>query len=103
MDWFTGLVVYVLVWWTALFCVLPIGTRPVAEPDPTDGGWRGTPAKPMLGRKLIGTTVLASVIWLGVWGVIASGLVSFRDGWWAYQGPGVSAPVPGLGRGPASP
>jgi predicted secreted protein len=95
MDWFTGTVVFILIWWTALFCVLPIGTRPVEDPDPEAGGWRGAPAKPLLGRKLIGTTVLAGVLWLGVYAVVASGWVSFRDGWWAYQGPGVSSPLPG--------
>jgi predicted secreted protein len=95
MDWFTGIVVYLLIWWTALFCVLPIGTRPSAEPEPEAGGWRGAPARPLLGRKVIGTTVLAAVLWLVVYVVAESGAVSFRDGWWAYQGPGVSGPLPG--------
>ena len=94
MDWFTGIVVYLLIWWTALFCVLPIGTRPV-DADAEDGGWRGTPARPLLLRKVIGTTALSAVLWLGVYGVVESGWVSFRDGWWAYQGPGLSSPMPG--------
>ena len=94
MDWFTGIIVYLLIWWTALFCVLPIGTRPV-DVDPTDGGWRGAPARPLLLRKVIGTTVLAAVIWLGVHLIVESGWVSFRDGWWAYEGPGISSPMPG--------
>jgi predicted secreted protein len=95
MDWFTGIIVYLLVWWTALFCVLPIGTRPVAEADPEAGGWRGAPQRPLLGRKLLGTTVLAAILWLGVYAVVESDLVSFRDGWWAYGGPSVSGPMPG--------
>lgn len=95
MDWFTGIVVYLLIWWTALFCVLPIGTRPVAQADTEAGGWRGAPASPQIGRKVIGTTLLSAVIWLGVYGVVEAGWVSFRDGWWAYQGPGISSPMPG--------
>ncbi|MGG5808373.1 DUF1467 family protein [Falsiroseomonas sp. CW058] len=95
MDLFTGIVVYLLIWWTALFCVLPIGTRPVEEADPEAGGWRGAPTRPLLGRKVIGTTLLAGVLWLGVYAVVESGWVSFRDGWWAYQGPGISSPLPG--------
>jgi len=95
MDGFSGFVVYVMVWWTALFCILPIGTRPVEEADPEAGGWRGAPARPMLVRKLIATTVLAAIIWLGIHGVMEAGWVSFRDGWWAYQGPGLSSPMPG--------
>ena len=87
MDWFTGIVVYLLIWWTALFVVLPIGTKPVEDADPEAGGWRGTPARPLLGRKIIGTTVLAMILWLGAYALISSDLVSFRDGWFAYQGP----------------
>jgi predicted secreted protein len=87
MDWFTGIVVYLLIWWTALFAVLPIGTRPVEEPDPEAGGWRGAPTRPHLLRKIIGTTVLSAVLWLGAYALIESDLVSFRDGWLAYQGP----------------
>jgi predicted secreted protein len=88
MDWFTGFIVYLLIWWTALFVVLPIGTRPVEDADPETGGWRGTPARALIGRKVIGTTLLAGVVWLGVYALIASDLVSFRDGWFAYGGPG---------------
>jgi predicted secreted protein len=32
MTWFTGIIVYVLVWWVALFAVLPLLVTP-AEPD----------------------------------------------------------------------
>jgi predicted secreted protein len=95
MDWFTGTVVYILIWWTALFCVLPIGARPVEDADPEAGGWRGAPSRPLLGWKVVGTTVLAGVLWLGVYAVMQSGWVSFREGWWAYEGPGVSSPIPG--------
>ena len=95
MDWFTGVVVYLLIWWTALFVVLPIGTRPVADADPQAGGWRGAPQRPLLLRKLVGTTALAAVLWLGAYARISSDLVSFREGWFAYQGPGISGPLPG--------
>jgi predicted secreted protein len=94
MDLFTGIIVYLLLWWTFFFAVLPIGTRPVEDPDPA-GGWRGTPAKPLMLRKVIGTTVLAAILWLGADALIRSDWISFREGWWAYQGPGVSGPMPG--------
>lgn len=95
MDWFTGAIVYLLLWWLSLFCVLPIGTRPVAEADPAAGGWRGAPAQPRLGRKLVGTTFLAAVLWLGAYALIVSDLVSFREGWWAYEGPANSRAASG--------
>ncbi len=96
MDWFTGIVTYVLVWWLALFCVLPIGARPIEQADPETGGWRGTPAKPQIALKALGTTLLAVVFWLIVYGVMEAGWVDFRDGWWAYDGPQNSSPVPGI-------
>lgn len=92
MDWFTGSVVYLLIWWTALFAVLPIGTKPVEDADPQAGGWRGAPARPLILRKVVGTTVLATVLWLGVYGLINSGWISFREGWFAYEGLPTVAP-----------
>ncbi|HYZ30696.1 MAG TPA: DUF1467 family protein [Crenalkalicoccus sp.] len=82
MTWFTGIVVYVLVWWLALFAVLPIGTEPEPEGDPATG-WRGTPRAPRLWRKALITTLVAAVLWLGIFGIVESGWISFRSGWWA--------------------
>jgi predicted secreted protein len=82
MNWFTGVVLYVLIWWTALFAVLPFGTRTVAEADPKSG-WRGTPERPRLLMKVIATTIVATIIWGGAVALIESPYVSFRHGWWA--------------------
>jgi predicted secreted protein len=83
VNWFTGIVVYLLVWWTALFAILPIGTEPDAEGDPEAGGWRGAPRNPNLGRKLIATTLVSGVIWLGIFAIVESDWISFRSGWLA--------------------
>ena len=32
MNWFTGVVLYVLIWWTMLFAVLPSGRVPGPNP-----------------------------------------------------------------------
>ena len=45
MNWFTGCVLYILIWWVTLFAVLPIGTQAVERPDEVSG-WRGAPARP---------------------------------------------------------
>lgn len=82
MNWFTGVVLYILIWWTALFVVLPIGTRPVEEPD-SQTGWRGAPARPLMLRKLIATTILAAVIWGASYALISSDLISFHHGLFA--------------------
>jgi predicted secreted protein len=82
MSWFTGLVVYFLIWWVVLFAVLPIGTRPNAEPDP-DSGFRGIPQRPRLWRKVLVTTLVAAVVWGGVDWLISSPYLSFRHGYFA--------------------
>ncbi|MEJ0015291.1 MAG: DUF1467 family protein [Acetobacteraceae bacterium] len=82
MNWFTGVVVYVLIWWTVLFAVLPIGTRSVEDAD-AQTGWRGTPERPRLLRKVVITTVVSAVLWVAAWLLITSDYVSFRHGWFA--------------------
>ena len=79
MGWFTATVLYVLIWWTVLFAVLPFGTRPVADADRDSGGWRGAPERPLLLRKVVATTLVAAVIWAGGVALIRSPLLSFRD------------------------
>ncbi len=82
LNWFTAFVLYVIIWWTVLFAVLPIGTRPVADADSATG-WRGAPERPRMGRKVLWTTLIAAVIWGVIIGVQATGWISFREGWLA--------------------
>jgi len=82
VNWFTGVVMFVIIWWTALFAVLPIGTRPVQQPDDSSG-WRGTPERPRLLMKVIVTTIVASLLWAGLFLLIRSEYISFRHGLFA--------------------
>ena len=77
MDLVSGVVVYILLWWWMLFMTLPFGVRPPAEVE--TGHDAGAPRHPMLGRKLIATTVLAAIAWLGLDLLISSDLFSFRE------------------------
>lgn len=80
MHWFTGVVLFTMIWWTVLFAVLPIGTNPVADADPATGGWRGAPDRPQIGRKLLITTAISVVLFVLTLLVIESGVLSFRTG-----------------------
>lgn len=84
MDWVTGVVLYLLIWWVVLFAVLPVGTRPDAAADAASG-WRGAPARPRLGRKLLATSLLAVLVWGGCVALIESDWLSFRRGWLALH------------------
>ncbi len=85
MNWVSGIVLFIIIWWTALFAVLPIGTRPVQQPDETSG-WRGAPEKPRLLMKVIVTTIVAIVIWGGVYAFVRSDVISFRHGMFSDPG-----------------
>ena len=82
MPIITAVAMYFVIWWIALFAVLPLGTRPVADAD-SQSGWRGAPERPQMLKKALITTVVAAIIWGIMYGVIVSGLVSFRSGWLA--------------------
>jgi predicted secreted protein len=77
MNWFTGAVLYILIWWVALFAVLPIGTHAEEKPDETSG-WRGAPANPRIWVKVGLTTLVASFLWVIVFVVTQSGWIDFR-------------------------
>jgi predicted secreted protein len=82
INWFTAFVLYVIVWWTVLFAVLPFGTKPVADPDSATG-WRGAPEQPRMGRKILWTTLIAAILWVAILTIQESGWLSFRGGWLA--------------------
>ena len=82
MNWFTGIVLFLMIWWIALFAVLPIGTKPVAHAD-DKSGWRGAPERPRIMKKVSVTTVVASSRWTGSYLLITSDLISFRHGMFA--------------------
>lgn len=69
--------VFVLIWWMVMFCVLPINIQ--SENKPRDGAMPGAPLNPDLKRKAIWTTGISVVIWLCIYGLIKAELVSFRD------------------------
>jgi predicted secreted protein len=59
----TGLAIYFIIWWLALFVVLPWGIRSQEESgDIAPGSDPGAPAVPRLVTKLIWTTLVAAVV-----------------------------------------
>ena len=72
--------IYFIVWWIALFAVLPWGVRSQAESqDITPGTEPGAPVRPALRKKALATTILAAVITAGIVWLITSGTVSLED------------------------
>ena len=77
MSWLAGIFVYVLIWWVVLFAVLPWGVRVPDNPEP--GHATSAPVNPNLWRKAVATTIVSFLIWLVVYAIAASDLVSFRE------------------------
>jgi predicted secreted protein len=77
MTFVTGLAVYVVVWWIVLFAVLPWGVKLPETFVP--GQAESAPENPRLLLKAAVTSVLAGVIWLGIYLVVRSDWISFRD------------------------
>ncbi len=75
MNIVTGLAVYFLIWWTALFVVLPLGVRPAEKRDPGMAG--GAPEDPGLKRKVILTSILSVIVWLVLYAGLRAGMMSF--------------------------
>ena len=76
MSWATGVMVYIVIWWTVLFAVLPLGVRRVEKPG--KGEEHGAPERPELKRKAIITSAVAAVLWLAFYGLHWADVFSFR-------------------------
>jgi predicted secreted protein len=87
MSTTTSIAIFFLIWWVVLFAVLPWGIRSQHEGgEVTPGTDPGAPTVPKLGRKLVWTTVVASVIFAACYVAYTDRLVSL-DGLMARFGP----------------
>lgn len=77
MGWVTGIVVYVIIWWLVIFMVLPWGVRRTETPEA--GHDHGAPARPMLARKLLATTLIAGVLFAIVFAIVEADIISLRE------------------------
>lgn len=77
MGWVTGISVYVVVWWVVLFAVLPWGVRAPETPEP--GMADSAPVRPRILLKFAVTTAVAALVWVGIYALVASDLISFRE------------------------
>lgn len=68
MTLVSSIAIYFVIWWLCLFVVLPFGVKSQHEMnDVTLGTEHGAPHEPYILRRVIATTILASVIFAGVY------------------------------------
>jgi predicted secreted protein len=66
----TAFAIYFILWWVMLFAVLPWGVRSQEDSgDVAPGTDPGAPIVPHLGRKLIWTTIVTTIVF-AVWYVV---------------------------------
>jgi len=64
MTLFTGLAVYVIIWWLIFFMVLPIGAgQKITDAEIAEGQFPGAPAKPLLKMKVILCSIIAAAVY----------------------------------------
>ena len=76
-----GFFIYLIVWWTVLFAVLPLGSKTYAEAgiEVTDGGDPGAPIDPKLKQKAWTTTWVSAVLFAIGYAVYALHLFHLPD------------------------
>ncbi len=75
-----GIAVYFIIWWTVLFAVLPIGVRTQGEAgEVVPGTQESAPVAPRLLRIEALNTLVATIVFAGVWLVIHYRLISVDD------------------------
>jgi len=70
MGWFTGVVVFLVTWWTFLFVVLPFGHERDID---------GTPKFSNIKKKFVWTSIGAIIIWGVIYLIVDADIISFQD------------------------
>ena len=76
MTWLTGVMVYIVIWWVVLLTVLPWGVKVSDNPEP--GHAPSAPQNPMMWRKALITTLIATVLWGAAFWLIESEWLTLR-------------------------
>jgi predicted secreted protein len=67
-----AIALYIVIWWTVLFAVLPFGVKSQSETDAVVGGTEpGAPTAPRLWLKALITTVIAAAVFVvAYWAIV---------------------------------
>ena len=79
MTWVSGIAIYVVIWWTVIFAVLPLAVQPISAEDVAKGHASGAPRHPRMLIKAAITSIIAAVLWLILYCLIEFGALSFVD------------------------
>jgi predicted secreted protein len=74
-----AIAIYLIIWWTVLFAVLPIGVRTQGEDGTVVPGTPASaPTAPRLVRVVLLTTVISALVFASLWAIVQYGLVDLN-------------------------
>ena len=76
-----SIVVFVIIWWVIFFSVLPIGIKHNAKPfkNNLEGNDPGAPKNPNILKKFLYTTLITSLIFVGIYYIVANEYFNLRE------------------------
>jgi predicted secreted protein len=75
-----AIAVYLVIWWTVLFAILPIGVRTQGEDGAVIPGTpESAPTRPRLLRIVVLTTVVSAVVFAGLWAAVRYGFLNLES------------------------
>lgn len=79
MSWTFAFAIYVVIWWTVLFAILPIGVRTQGEDgDVVPGTPASAPTRPRLLRVVLLTTLVSGLVFAACWATLRYNVIDLE-------------------------
>ena len=76
-----SLIVYISIWWIVFFSLLPVGIKSNNEKfnENISGSDPGAPKNPNIFKKFLYTTIITSIIFIGIYYMIINDYLNLRE------------------------
>ena len=76
-----SLIVFIIIWWIVFFSVLHLGIKSENKKftEKVSGNDPGAPKNPNIGKKFIYTTVITSIIFVGIYYMVSIDFLNIRE------------------------
>ena len=76
----SAIVLYAVIWFLTLLCVIPVRLETQGDKgEIAPGTHAGSPVNPQMKKRFLVTTIIAFVLWAIIAGIILSGWITVRD------------------------
>ena len=72
-----SLIIFVLIWWIIFFSLLPIDVDRKHK-EMVEGADKGSPENPKIAKKIIYTTIITSIIFIGIFMLVKYDYLNLR-------------------------